>query len=1341
MPVFIRVAPVGTALPTTFAVNESANAITPVTNDPAEKSTRRRSSVVQTLMKATGAGSSASGVFPAPSLVSPRGQPVGMDARHPMRTEADGVFNQTTADADVVQVISRHVTPLVTARKNVVLFFDGPSGAGKTCLAEQVFMNVMNAIKPAIAAADEALREAAVLSADGAPQGAEGTRKGRGDGQSGSKSTEASSGVKINPNRVSVGRSVSPARQTVAGGASNANGATTIPSSMARSSSSQAGRSSSIGRRGASKSRPWSSLAGGASSKFSLICALPRGGSDGGEVVQLRALSPSRLGDTRLIPDLTDPSLVSPLRSRPASALGGSGGGSFGRIIAGGSPSRRGGPSDDSMQKGIFRLSLARARSPLKYDDSPARPASSLASGQSPSTVGLRRGANGRCAAGAEGLRYVHFDGRQVLDIPRWPFVDKLLQTKEGVRVSFWLCPDDLATTAAGLAPDRKPTPQCILELFDPLDSRYRFTIQIHSSGLGDFELGGLKVGLRDASGRRLDVHFETAIRDGAWQFVSIDAAPGANTVTAAVNGRAMRSKLISQEGPNSFDPDRAKFGRLGARMVQTPGETTALCDHYHGYMADLCVGPPAIVEEPLCHYPLDKRVNLRRGHANDDEGGGGESDDDLSPEDAGPMLVEVRSKFPALTPSPLAAQKIAVEPADFVACAPAFDGYTACVSCGTVGDALLRLPSATIDFFFRTTNVNGLMTAIGVTDVPGKHVGFGVDFNSSIGGSFQRGSICLWLRDYNGKLARCAFDAPEIFDGVWHKLAFRILDPDAARFRVKVDHKIKTDGLTTTGRARRDFFLCASTAITIGCHNDRGTRKNFFQGGLRHVRIRAANADGEPDLIAHWPLDEGPGAAIAVDASGHGYNGVHWARGRRAGLAWLPIDTESGYGLGERGEGSASDSKHVKVVRYDNNVIQFAAVAVRATVLPSSLVREEIVNLLPLNSQHNATGGGTVTVAASPTLPSSFELDPIPCASSNDRLNSGDRRTLYCLPQDAFMEVTSNDYLQVIRSAVHKAGEMTHCHLLYVLRLGDATFTTADFVGITKSQRARFVPRQLAWVDTVCTLGTKAKQTNAMNRGTADAQHSVARYGAHPNTYKRSTFFDRSQSFDVQSVAGNLITHALLGGSGHAAMCYCAVLSPQATVDELASVTSVMDVMRTSDERSAATLIQKQVRALLARRIFASLREGAHDCETRQSHRDSMRRMYPSQCNPRTKRTCLIVNLALGVPGTLAAAQPGVTEAIEEQRLSDAYAAAGYLVQSLRAPTNAAAVFAAIDAVATEKDEMLCCHVIGLRYDGSRTFEAPDDATSRRWLEEECTLRRLAVEEERFGRDDRAVW
>lgn len=1102
-----------------------------------------------------------------------------------------------------MSAISQRVAPAVAARRNVVLIFDGPSGGGKTCLFEHVVPAVVAGLKNAVQAADEAQQEAASLAGE-LPAAKSPSHHSRGSrrvnvqqsfGTAGSNPTEATESTTspTHGGRGSVARTPSASLAT--------------PSAR-RSRSSTRGASS---MRPASAMRPSSALYG----KFSLLFA---GGDDDIGAVDLReAPSGSSPHARRLLPDL----MAS--RSRPSSAS-----------PTAGRASRNG---DADVHRGIFRPSLARARSPVRYLDAPVV------------DLGDK---NGRSALAHSTLS---FADEFVLDVPRWGDVDALLGDGT-LRFSLWLRPADTMTA-----------PACILELYDPMDTRFHLSFTINVSEDGDFDRGSAVATLRDAQNRKLSVAFPAAFPTSEWQFFALTIAPAANTMTLVVNGRTVRPRGLSADTPQTFHAERPKFGRIGACKVTQPDGEQALANFYEGLMYGLTLSDAA-ERNVACHYPLTSTVTTDASDPNAQEG----------------LPCTVGYCGALTSPKP-----IVIKEEPFVACAPHFDGE-AYVNCGSVGDFLLHIGRATIEFTIKTTHTSDTMTIIGVTDTPGKHLGFSVDLNASLSGVFQRHVLCMWVRDYTGAASRCAAELPDLFDDQWHTVQLKVVDLSGARFRLKVDGKFVNDALMTNGTANPDQFLCCSTPITIGCHNDRSARTQHFTGLLRDVRLQHNLPDSDV-TVAAWPMSEGPSAQIALDGSGHGFHGVYFRRGARA-CACLPIATYTAAGpAGDDDDEAGFDSRALKVARFTNNIVQLAFVAVRSVSLPSGHVREEVQDVI---------NGAAVN------------LDPTPCGSCNPRLNSNDRRTLTCLPQDAFVEVTSTTLPTVFKQAMHRMGEMTRAHFVLQLRLGDALFTAADLVGVAKSVRARYEPRQLCWIDALSTLGIKNKATNALNHATTEAEQAVARFGAFPQLFKRSELMAPAQSFESSSAIAGLVTHALVSGAEHTELHYVGVAAPSSTQQEVQSITTVVDRFRARSHVHAAIVMQKAVRKASARMEFQRRRQAALDDHTRLRHQQALRQQFPADIVFRKKRHALVI-AAIGGDGTGLLRLPEFDDAALDA-IAVQYQSQAFGCDVLVNPTRASALSAI--AAHTCADGQLIVHLVGYRYTG--TAVGPEDnATALHWI------------------------
>jgi hypothetical protein len=225
---------------------------------------------------------------------------------------------------------------------------------------------------------------------------------------------------------------------------------------------------------------------------------------------------------------------------------------------------------------------------------------------------------------------------------------------------------------------------------------------------------------------------------------------------------------------------------------------------------------------------------------------------------------------------------------------APVFDGCASCVNIGTLGDFGAFLQNFTIEMRFRSTVSDRMMVLCGVTDTQHKKAQLIIALNAEPTLTPER------LRYHSMHTAFCLVDATgrvmggilrgserqnHLTDGNWHTLTWRVLDAESNKMEVKVDGALQ-DAVVSVRDGPRNF-VPFNEWVAIGGHNVRGWRvRNLFAGSINRCTISIRG-----ETYGEWMFDEGPGAMMAVDTSGHGFHAAYYdcVAGQRMkhGLLW----------------------------------------------------------------------------------------------------------------------------------------------------------------------------------------------------------------------------------------------------------------------------------------------------------------------------------------------------------------------------------------------------------------------------------------------------------------------
>ena len=663
-------------------------------------------------------------------------------------------------DAAAVSSIASSIIPAVSMRNNVTLTFLGPTGSGKSCLCEQLLPYIMEGLKTAVAAADEAHQEALSMGL-------------------------------VQPKKVVTVQQ--PATATAASNLPNMlptpliSGAADEPSARP----STTGTTRRPQRQHSAERR-----------KYALLFASKM---PSGTVLQMQELSPALRPQSAkpLLPSLRPPKRCTSEEQQASLQE---------QMRPGTAPPRSESASPEA-EKGIMRKALLRSRSPIEFSTG----------------LMLSLGAkNGRRAGPHQSL---HFDGeRFAADAPEMKEIDTALKSEAGLQISLWLIVDDTADAKRRLA---------VFHFFDVLDGNFCVRLCLNTDSVGAYEPAYSVLTVRDSHGHTLEGVFPTSFGDGSWHYVTALMCPKNNVLALSVDGRPAKPRMTAAEAPEAFHEERPKAGVLGAEVRIDENSKVVCQTFFKGFMFDLTLSSGN--ETTLyAHYPL--RPVPQTG------------------------LPDVAGHHGDLTSS----LPFDFRDNEFPLTAPTFDGRAARISLGPLGDLGLRLSNFGLEFGFRSSCTTDRMCVLGVSDVPGKHptMAFEVNCNSQL--QFHRCGLCLWVSDYNGNYARCSGECSELFDDHWHTVSAKLVDGSMGRFKFRVDgHVVETT--TAVSQHMPDAFLVFSESVTVGCMNCRGKRQRYFKGTLRNLKIVRGSGD-EDEVVGQWPLDEGPGARLAIDTTGHGF-------------------------------------------------------------------------------------------------------------------------------------------------------------------------------------------------------------------------------------------------------------------------------------------------------------------------------------------------------------------------------------------------------------------------------------------------------------------------------------
>eukprot|EP01065_Artemidia_motanka_P043226 TRINITY_DN5961_c0_g1_i1.p1 TRINITY_DN5961_c0_g1~~TRINITY_DN5961_c0_g1_i1.p1 ORF type:complete len:2257 (+),score=703.93 TRINITY_DN5961_c0_g1_i1:53-6772(+) len=864
-------------------------------------------------------------------------------------------------------------------------------------------------------------------------------------------------------------------------------------------------------------------------------------------------------------------------------------------------------PRRSEARVSIARPSVARPE-PEARPGSPSRRQSSAAAG-SPGPVrsrqslprgslslpggmtSLRRG-NGRRGKSEA----MWFDGEtSFVRLPVLPHLDRVIL--RGFTVDFWIKPD--------VAHEK---PSCVLKIKDKTRTTPCMSVMLNYDINHATVPGTMLFQVADLEQKSAEVQASCDLLDGEWHHVKWTVIHlQDHKLQCCVDGDQVNLKIGACDGPTNF-PHWTQLGVVGGDLMdeRQAGEDGApavqLDQGFRGMLAELSVWIPdeddPSEKQLLTHWALD---SVR---AEDDEAstsGGAVTCKDLT-----------GGGFDA------AAKNIVFQPTVFPDTAVAFDGRNAHVNVGQLGIWGGCLGSFVIEFWVQTTETKRAMSVMGVRDTSHRHPGFGIEFNSTAFNRLSPCRLCFWMRDCTEQYFPVTVESQKLFDGEWHHVRWQVTDPYMKKMKVNVDKQSCELEFPAPNPTHQAEFAPYTQYVALGAQNDRGTLKGHFTGLLRGVKFWRGR---EEELLAHWALDEGCGAKIAMDKTGCGHNGVFFS-GKKKMSRWEPSKgvEKCGPSLGTDTLEALDGVQPAVVHRHRNNKLQLACVAFGVEADDGGKYQEVVYDVVH--------GDFVPGIDAAPHFP-----------HDSSRFSPDSRAdTFPCVLQSCYEHemIRPEKYMDVIKDVLSRLQEddLKRCHSVFTLRIGDGSFTVVDLLGHQLGRRsAAFDAVHLTWSDTVATMGGEGKRKVTMNRTLAAVQKGLVEMGPLPQIVKRCTALSANMrdrlraAFDGADVARVTLGSALRG-EPHSTLYNVFTVSRRPTVDELVAANALSVRLRSRAEHWAAVMIQKIIRAALARmgvRLLTFRREEARD---RTAAAAEMRKARPQETEAKAKRFAVLIGI-----------------------------------------------------------------------------------------------------------------
>lgn len=705
---------------------------------------------------------------------------------------------------------------------------------------------------------------------------------------------------------------------------------------------------------------------------------------------------------------------------------------------------------------------------------------------------------------------------------------------------------------------------QGVFHFFDAHEANYRVCMMLHTNDLGFHEHGHSLISVRDSHGKKLEATISDDIANGSWHFIEVRIKPSEKQVEVFVDDKSAKMKTHVGDSASAFHDSRPKIAFFGALAELSTDGTKCPCCFFKGSLMDFNISE-LYSGKKFASYSF-------RGAET-----GNKDATFTQPDFSGDVPYELRM-FPQTSPS--------------------FDGSERFVNIGTVGDLGLMMDGTTFDIVFRTSCTNEKMALMGVVDSVGKHPGFGIELNTNTQMQLQRYMMTFWIQDRSGSQVRVTAELSSAFDDHWHTLSVRIVDLEAQKFKVRLDGRLCDAVVHNTLGPPKDL-MAYTQFVTIGAINMRGEVRRFLRGSLKRVTI-CRTRDDQDEPLADWNLNEGPGAIIAMDSTSHGFNGIYFLKSGTKGAMFFPTDIE--------GDGASDEVQTVTkgVVRYSNNVVTMALCTIATYIDSSGFVKERVHDLF--NNKYFD------------------ELEQVPHFGFNSRVCADDKRMFQTIPEDCYVRVVPNDYLQTFRNAMTKVDDSKHSHTVFVLRLGDASFTVMDLASLKKTPKATFSPAQLSWTDAVNMFGNTNKINFAINSSLTKLDKLLLHCGAHPQLYKRSLFLKPSVHCTFDSFIANVASFALLASKEPTQLYMMHLMAPKTRCNEGLHSLLLVERMRREDRVHAAIVIQKLYRWRKAHKRYLERLGMKKEADMRRDRIALLRKQHPKEILEKEKRLALLI-------------------------------------------------------------------------------------------------------------------
>eukprot|EP01065_Artemidia_motanka_P011479 TRINITY_DN1618_c1_g1_i1.p1 TRINITY_DN1618_c1_g1~~TRINITY_DN1618_c1_g1_i1.p1 ORF type:complete len:1822 (+),score=637.44 TRINITY_DN1618_c1_g1_i1:414-5468(+) len=751
--------------------------------------------------------------------------------------------------------------------------------------------------------------------------------------------------------------------------------------------------------------------------------------------------------------------------------------------------------------------------------------------------------------------------------------------------------------------------PMTVIWIEDKATSIATFRIALNTNERMEYAENQTLFFLRDNSSNTVAATSHEDICDGRWHHVAFSVRDSADNILGLrLDGKTCRLSIRTAEGPHNFSGWEQK-GAIGAEVVGM-GEGK-LERQFSGGLADIKVWgiEPQTGDAALrVHWPLELSASEPNG------------------------MRDVLGSADGTLHSP------DWRPDEFPETCLFFNGRHTHVNVGTLQDFGEHMSSFKVAMWMRSDQTEQTMALMKVTDSAHKHAQLGLELNRNVNHTYQKGATLLSVRDAFGNELTAQQSSHNLCDGQWHQLQWEVnCANNSMTFRVDC---FNVD-LDYGKREMPGNFFSLNCWMCLGAHNCRGAVQSHYRGFLRDVKIWAGRHAAQQYSIAHWPLDEGAGACLAMDQTGNGNNGVVYDRqSRRKCATWLYTNQPDA--LTDAMTGFAAPVAQVDV-SYPNNKVEVGFVSVLCQQGAAGLHEEVLCDLL---------------------ADSELSLERRP-ACAYGRAWETPWMEMGCVPDSVFRQCENyTDVLTFTQEAMttsrHKG---QRCSRVFLLRIGSGQLAVFDLLPFNRSTRSVWNDKEKEWVAPKVMITQEDKATTLLNKKAHAVEHAILGVGKSPSLFRRA----RTSFADVgfqDSLIGEMVQSCIFDTPGSSTLYWLHMQKPDCTEDEARCTAWLTESLAKTTCHQAAVVVQKSMRRCLAKKRLEAAATAKEEEMRRREHQLQMRREAPSMIAVRDRRIALVI--AAGQLDNDRLRQPYSAPLRRDTEIADALAQQGWEVWQL---------------------------------------------------------------------------